>query len=142
MSFAAAAASSVRRTTTAAFSPVARLSALRTKTSLIPPNVASLKEIGRLQSAFPQAHPEIFARMRNFYKVVPKGNAPVSNPTTFWGQYYKHYVETDTLYPILHFMAIMVPVGYYLQYFVAGTTPLASSINLMVGTHIIWLSAQ
>ncbi|KAH6577517.1 hypothetical protein BASA60_003998 [Batrachochytrium salamandrivorans] len=107
-------------TTTTTASNGSVLSAMRTKVSLTPPNVASLRELGRLQSAYPQAHPEIFARMTAFYKAVPKGNATVVKPTTFWGRYYENYVEADTFYPVLHVIGVMIPIGFYLQYYIGG----------------------
>ncbi|KAI8927859.1 hypothetical protein BC831DRAFT_450737 [Entophlyctis helioformis] len=91
-------------------------------TSLIPPNVASLKELGRLQSVYPTAHPEVFAKMRSFYKVIPKGQAVPVKPTSAWGRYHEKYIEGDTLYPVLHFIGIMIPIGYYLSYFKGGVS--------------------
>jgi hypothetical protein len=93
---------------------------IRTKTTLIPPNVSSLRELGKLHSKYPQAHPTLFARMKQFYRLLPKGEALPSNPTTWYGRYYQKYIETNSLTPVLHFMGIMVPVGYYLAYFKGG----------------------
>jgi hypothetical protein len=52
---------------------------------MIPPRVSSLKEIGKLQSRYAQAHPTLFNRMKVFYKNIPKGNAIVNKPTTWTG---------------------------------------------------------
>ncbi|EGF78445.1 hypothetical protein BATDEDRAFT_90380 [Batrachochytrium dendrobatidis JAM81] len=101
-------------------SATAMLNPMRTNVSLIPPNVSSMRELGRLQSAYPQAHPEIFARMTAFYKAVPKGQANAVKPTTFWGKYYEKYVENDSLYPILHVIGVMIPIGFYIQYYAGG----------------------
>ena len=64
----------------------------RTKTSLIPPNISSLKEIGKLQSAHPQAHPEIFAKMKSFYSKIPKGPKAKQNATTLFEKYHEKVV--------------------------------------------------
>ncbi|ORY44761.1 hypothetical protein BCR33DRAFT_765813 [Rhizoclosmatium globosum] len=77
-------------------------------TSIIPPHVSSLKELGRLQSAHPQAHPELFSAMKNFYQNVPKD------------AYYERYLKKDSFVPVLHFLGVMVPLGYYLAYFKGG----------------------
>ncbi|KAJ2999881.1 hypothetical protein HDV02_001400 [Globomyces sp. JEL0801] len=91
---------------------------IRTKTSLIPPNISSLREIGKLTSKYPQAHPELFATMKNFYKAVPKGNAVKQSPKGLWDAYYYRYIETSSPVPLLHFLFVMVPTGYYISYFV------------------------
>ncbi|KND00883.1 uncharacterized protein SPPG_03984 [Spizellomyces punctatus DAOM BR117] len=92
----------------------------RTKTSLIPPNVASLKELGKLQSSYPQAHPDIFKKMKYFYQHIPKGNRQQTASTTFWGRYYERYIAKDSFVPVLHFLGVMIPVGYYISYFKGG----------------------
>ncbi|KAJ3331478.1 hypothetical protein HDU76_003084 [Blyttiomyces sp. JEL0837] len=107
--------------------PTALFQSIRQKTSLIPPNVASLKEIGRLQSAHPQAHPEIFAKMKNFYARIPKGPRVHVPAKTIVGRYYENYIAKDSLISIIHFLGVMIPVGYYLSYFKGGTTPASSS---------------
>jgi F-type H+-transporting ATPase subunit f len=94
----------------------------RTKTSLIPPNVSSLKEIGKLQSAYPQAHPEIFSKMKSFYARIPKGPAPLVQRTGLYNSYRAKYLEKNTFMPILHFIGVMLPVGYYLSYFKGGVS--------------------
>ncbi len=92
--------------------------------SYLPPPVASLKEIGKLESKYPQAHPELFSKMKTFYQRVPKGEAPVVKRQGFWGQYYDTYFESGPhskgLWPVLHFIGVMVPLGYYLSYFKGG----------------------
>ncbi|KAJ3173295.1 hypothetical protein HDU87_007668 [Geranomyces variabilis] len=93
---------------------------LRTKTSLIPPNVASLKELGKLQSAYPQAHPDIFRKMKYFYQHIPKGNREQKAATGFWGRYYEKYIAKDSFVPVLHFLGVMIPTGYYISYFKGG----------------------
>ncbi len=92
----------------------------RFNSSLLPPQVASLKEIGKLSSNYPQAHPVLFKKMKYFYQTIPKGAAPVLKRTTFWGRYYQKYFERDTLMPIVHFVGVLLPVGYYLTYFKGG----------------------
>ncbi|KAJ3117112.1 hypothetical protein HDU96_007901 [Phlyctochytrium bullatum] len=92
----------------------------RSKTSLIPPNISSFKEIGKLTSAHPQAHPDIFNKMKQFYARIPKGPKQQVKATTFWGRYYENYFAKDSFVPVLHFIGIMVPVGYTISYFVGG----------------------
>ncbi|KAJ3069302.1 hypothetical protein HDU98_007638 [Podochytrium sp. JEL0797] len=89
-------------------------------TSIIPPQVSSLKELGRLQSAHPQAHPELFSAMKGFYTNIPKGPRPVSVATSFRDRYYENYIKKDSFVPILHFLGVMVPLGYYLAYYKGG----------------------
>ncbi|TPX72222.1 hypothetical protein SpCBS45565_g00523 [Spizellomyces sp. 'palustris'] len=101
----------------------------RTKTSLIPPNVASLKELGKLQSSYPQAHPDIFKKMKYFYQHIPKGNRQQTASTTFWGRYYERYIAKDSFVPVLHFLGVMIPVGYYVSYFKGGVSIYANCLN-------------
>ncbi|KAI8613053.1 hypothetical protein BC830DRAFT_1066987 [Chytriomyces sp. MP71] len=89
-------------------------------TSIMPPQVSSLKEIGRLQSAHPQAHPQLFSAMKNFYAAVPKGPAPKTAATTLRDRYYEAYIKKDSFVPVLHFLGVMVPLSYYLAYFKGG----------------------
>jgi hypothetical protein len=35
-------------------------------------------------------------------------------------RYYEKYVESNSLTPVFHFFAVMVPLGYYLAYFKGG----------------------
>lgn len=86
----------------------------------LPPQVASLREIGKLVSSHPTAHPELFSKMKYFYNTIPKGQAPVVNKTGFWNRYYQNYFEKDSLMPIVHFVGFMIPMGYYLTYFKGG----------------------
>ncbi|KAJ3211537.1 hypothetical protein HDU67_004440 [Dinochytrium kinnereticum] len=102
----------------------------RTKTSLIPPNVSSFKEIGKLTSAHPQAHPDIFNKMKQFYSRIPKGPRQQVTATTFWGRYYENYFAKDSFVPVLHFLGIMIPVGYTITYFIGGSTGVFAADNL------------
>ncbi|KAJ3012421.1 hypothetical protein HKX48_006290 [Thoreauomyces humboldtii] len=101
----------IRVASRVASSSVRTSAPMRTKTSLIPPNVSSLKELGKLQSAYPQAHPEIFQKMKSFYKEIPKGNRKETASTTFWGRYYEKYIAKDSFVPVLHFLGVMIPTG-------------------------------
>lgn len=92
----------------------------RNQTTLVPPRVSSMREIGKLVSKYPQAHPEIFAKMKYFYKVLPKGNAPSATSKGFMEAYKQKYLDTNSLAPVLHFFGFMIPVGYYLTYFKGG----------------------
>ncbi|KAJ3298812.1 hypothetical protein HK104_010260 [Borealophlyctis nickersoniae] len=87
---------------------------VRTKTTLVPPKVASLKELGRLQSVHPQHHPEIFRKMKYFYEHIPKGSKQDTTPKSWWERYKKKYGNSST--PILHFFMIAMPFGYVIQY--------------------------
>jgi Mitochondrial F1-F0 ATP synthase subunit F of fungi len=103
------------------------LQQVRTKTtSIIPPNISSLRELGKLQSTLPYAHPERFAKIKHFYKVVPKGPASEQPATTFGQRYYKKYIAGNSAVPLLHFIAVMVPVGYYIAYFKGGVSRVLS----------------
>jgi predicted metal-binding protein len=88
--------------------------------STLPPRVASLKELGKLNSSYSQAHPQVFAKMKTFYQNVPKGPKPKVQATTFWQRYYENYIQKDTLISMVHFLGVMIPVGYYLAYFKGG----------------------
>ncbi|KAI8850809.1 hypothetical protein BC829DRAFT_388358 [Chytridium lagenaria] len=76
----------------------------RNKSSLLPPN----------------AHPDIFNKMKSFYARIPKGPKQQVQATTFWGRYYENYFAKDSFVPVLHFLGIMIPVGYTMSYFVGG----------------------
>lgn len=102
------------------FSTVIMRFQIRAKSTLIPPNVSSMREIGKLVSKYPQAHPDIFAKMKYFYKHLPKGNAIPQTPSSWPAKYYAKYMETNSFTPVLHFLGIMIPVGYYLAYFKGG----------------------
>ncbi|KAJ3045275.1 hypothetical protein HDV00_011147 [Rhizophlyctis rosea] len=98
--------------------PVRVMGQVRTKTSLIPPNVASLKELGKLQSTSSWAHPVKFAKLKHLYAHLPKGpknNAPASNA---WERYWQK--NSENAKPLWHFLAIMIPFGAYVQYNYAG----------------------
>ncbi|KAI9105756.1 hypothetical protein DFS34DRAFT_575262 [Phlyctochytrium arcticum] len=105
--------------------------ARRAKSTIIPPNVSSLKELGKLQSAYPQAHPDIFNKMKNFYKHIPKGSRQQVASNTFWGRYYERYMAKDSFVPFLHFLGIMIPTGYYISYFKGGVS-LKESLMLKI----------
>jgi len=89
-----------------------RCVSLSGKAPIIPPNVASIGELGRLQSTHPQAHPRLFAKMKIFYNRVPKGPAPKLEAKTFWQRYYQNYVEKDSLMPLVHLVGVLIPLGY------------------------------
>ncbi|KAI9205701.1 uncharacterized protein BJ171DRAFT_501210 [Polychytrium aggregatum] len=92
----------------------------RRNKSIFPPNISSLKELGRLQSSYPQAHPELFNKMKSFYQNIPKGPKQASAAKTFWGRYYENYIAKDSFVPVLHFIGLMVPVGFYISYYKGG----------------------
>ena len=97
-----------------------RIIGLRHSSSLIPPPIASIKELGKLKSTHSMSHPQVFAKMKHFYTHVPKGPAPKSIPTTFVGKYYEKYHEKDSFMPVVHFILAVMGVGYYLTYFKGG----------------------
>jgi hypothetical protein len=86
----------------------------------LPPQVASLREIGKLTSLNPTAHPELFSKMKYFYTHIPKGQAALSTSKGFWQKYYEKYFVKDSLMPIVHLLGLMIPVGYYFTYFKGG----------------------
>jgi hypothetical protein len=87
---------------------------------MIPPQISSLRQLGKLKSAYPQAHPVIFRNLKQFYQRIPKHSATTSEAQGIFGRYYEKYIATDSVYPILHFMGIMIPAGYYIAYFKGG----------------------
>ena len=93
---------------------------LRTKTSLIPPNVANLSELGKINSVHRIHHPEIFNKLKHMYAHLPKGPRPPPNPKTLWERYYYKYVVTESPYLILHILGVLIPTGYYISYFKGG----------------------
>ncbi|KAI9332451.1 hypothetical protein DFJ73DRAFT_630298 [Zopfochytrium polystomum] len=96
----------------------ARSTVARRSASIIPPSISSMKEIGKLQSAHPQAHPEIFAKLKSLYKNLPKGDAPPPNYKSWYARYATRY--ENSLMPVLHFFGVLIPVGYYVAYFRGG----------------------
>ncbi|RKO86631.1 hypothetical protein BDK51DRAFT_14990, partial [Blyttiomyces helicus] len=96
----------------------------RTKTSLIPPKIASLKELGKLQSTSRLAHPDLFAKLKYYYVHIPKGDvsegAVQAADNSFYGRYKKKYMGNESLWPIAHFIAVMIPISYYISYFKGG----------------------
>lgn len=86
---------------------------LRSKISVMPPNIGSLKELGKFTSSNPAAHPELFARLKSLYVNLPKGPAPKVTPTRFGEWYYQKYVETNSPMPLVHFLVITMCFGYY-----------------------------
>ncbi|KAI8910147.1 hypothetical protein EDD86DRAFT_204617 [Gorgonomyces haynaldii] len=88
--------------------------------SIIPPRISSIAELGRLQSKLPQAHPELFSKMKHMYKVLPKGNREAVKSNGFFQWYFNRYIESNSAAPILHFLGVMIPMGYYIAYFKGG----------------------
>ncbi|KAJ3055119.1 hypothetical protein HK097_011432 [Rhizophlyctis rosea] len=93
---------------------------LRTKTSLIPPNVANLGELGKINSTHRQHHPEIFSKLKHLYAHLPKGPRPAHKPTGLWDRYYHKYVVTESPWLIVHLLGVLIPTGYYISYFKGG----------------------
>lgn len=87
---------------------------------MLPPSISQLAQLGRLASVLPQAHPQRFQKMAAFYRAVAKGNAAPLKPSGPLQRYYQHYIAKDSFAPVLHFLAIMVPTGYYVAYFKGG----------------------
>lgn len=96
------------------------INGIRQKTSLIPPNISSLKEIGKLQSKYEQAHPERFEKMAKFYKNVVKGDAPKIQPRSFGEWYHERYTEKNSPMPIIHIIVGTMCLGYYSSMFIFG----------------------
>ena len=83
------------------------------KISVLPPNIGSLRELGKFNSSNPAAHPELFSRLNSLYVNLPKGPAPKVTPTKFGQWYYQKYIETDSAMPMVHFLALSMVFGYY-----------------------------
>ncbi|KAJ3223428.1 hypothetical protein HK099_001152 [Clydaea vesicula] len=104
---------------------------VRSYSSIIPPPISGMREIGKLTSKYPQAHPDLFAKMKNFYAKVPKGSRGAeTGELSFTKLYYNKYIKTDSGAPILHILGIMIPLGYYIAYFKGGVSLLAYKENL------------
>ncbi|KAI9006024.1 hypothetical protein HDU85_003463 [Gaertneriomyces sp. JEL0708] len=88
--------------------------------SIFPPSISGLGQLGKLTSSYPQAHPTLFNRMKVFYKNIPKGQAQPFTPKTIWQRYHARYIATSSPKPLLHFLGVMVPTGYYISYFKGG----------------------
>jgi len=80
---------------------------------VLPPNIGSLKELGKFTSDNPAAHPELFARLKSLYVNLPKGPAPKVTPTTFGAWYYETYLESNSAMPLVHFLVLTMGFGYY-----------------------------
>lgn len=93
---------------------------IRRFASIIPPPVSSLKEIGKLSSKYPQAHPELFSKMKHFYKHVPKGSRVDAGKKSLYRRYYDAYIATNSPLPVVHLLCVMVPLGYYISYVKGG----------------------
>lgn len=85
---------------------------------LFPPEVTSLRALGKFQSQYPQAHPVIFNKMKSFYQNVPKGPGATVDVTNLGvaGRYYQRYFSrgNESKTPLLHFIAFVVSIGVYL----------------------------
>ncbi|KAJ3175369.1 hypothetical protein HK101_010682 [Irineochytrium annulatum] len=108
----------------------------RSKSTIIPPNVSSFKEIGKLVSTHPQAHPEMFAKMKSFYAAIPKGPKQQVEAKGFWEKYRRKYYEQNSLMPFAHFGLLMIPVGYYLTYFKGGAPARSQSTSVFAADNL------
>jgi hypothetical protein len=73
-----------------------------------------------MKSKHAQAHPVLFAQMKNMYAKLPKGHANPQKSSGFFGWYYDTYIATSSFTPVLHFMGIMIPTTYYIAYVQGG----------------------
>ena len=85
---------------------------------VLPPNISSLTQIGRLASKYPQAHPVLFARMSHFYKTIPK-TVKAQEPG-FINNYIQKNLKTGSSGTFVHILALLIPLGYFISYKVGG----------------------
>ena len=121
--------------------PVRTMGQVRTKTSLIPPNVANLKELGRLQSTSSWAHPEKFNKLKHINAHLPKGPRAEWSPK-FGKNYYEKYIKTGSPKMVLHFIGGMVVISYYFSYFVGGVSCRILEITYFAANAIIMLNTS
>jgi Mitochondrial F1-F0 ATP synthase subunit F of fungi len=93
---------------------------IRSKSTLIPPKISSLAELGLMKSQHAQAHPTLFAKMNTMYVNLPKGFAPPQKTTGFLGWYHEKYIATSSFTPVLHFLVLLIPTAYYVAYIKGG----------------------
>ncbi|KAK7687491.1 ATP synthase f chain, mitochondrial precursor [Cerrena zonata] len=85
----------------------------RQLSTLIPPKVASAKNIGSNPNA------KRMADVVSFYKKLPTGPAPgFKKPTTPWGKYKAAYFEGDNASgkPLIHLAIAVILFGYTWEY--------------------------
>ncbi|CDR37340.1 CYFA0S01e09780g1_1 [Cyberlindnera fabianii] len=85
----------------------------RQLSTLIPPKIASAKNIGSNPAA------KRLASVVEFYKALPQGPAPQVKPTGLIGRYKEKYFNGDnaTGKPLLHLSAFVLIFGYSLEYY-------------------------
>ncbi|KAF3984939.1 hypothetical protein FT663_04738 [Candidozyma haemuli var. vulneris] len=85
----------------------------RQLSTLIPPKIASAKNIGGAADA------KRMGEVVKFYKKLPTGPAPApKKPTTPWGKYKAAYFDGDNASgkPLLHLAAVVLISGYIWEY--------------------------
>ncbi|KAJ3190743.1 hypothetical protein HK101_008421 [Irineochytrium annulatum] len=70
----------------------------------------------------------MFAKMKSFYALIPKGPKQQVEAKGFWEKYRRKYYEQNSLMPFAHFGLLMIPVGYYLTYFKGGQVMLLGRV--------------
>lgn len=92
--------------------------------SIFPPDIASLRNLQKIESKYPQAHPVLFERMKSLYENIPKGEAPKKNLSNlnFVARYFEHHGTpgNESMKPVIHWFAIVVTIGYLWTNFRAG----------------------
>ncbi|KAF7580091.1 putative ATP synthase subunit [Clavispora lusitaniae] len=100
-------------TTSEAPSPTMSFIIRRQLSTLIPPKVASAKNIGSNPNA------KRMADVVSFYKKLPTGPAPAAKkPTTPWGKYKAAYFDGDNASgkPLIHLAVVIILAGYTWEY--------------------------
>ncbi|KAK9452083.1 ATP synthase subunit F, mitochondrial [Limtongia smithiae] len=84
----------------------------RQLSTLIPPKIASAATLGATPGA------KRLASVVDFYKALPRGPAPVSQPTSFFGRYSAKYFEGGNASgaPLVHLIIGAFLIGYTLDY--------------------------
>ncbi|CCE33819.1 hypothetical protein E4U22_006767 [Claviceps purpurea] len=84
----------------------------RALSTLIPPKIACPKAIGCAPDALRMQ------RVMSFYENLPRGPAPVLEPTGFIGRYRaKHFGDKPTAKPFIHLLVFLVAIGYAQNYY-------------------------
>ncbi|KAI9024099.1 hypothetical protein DFJ74DRAFT_667306 [Hyaloraphidium curvatum] len=105
----------VARLTTKA--PVTLLKGTR-NASIFPPNIGSVKQMGKFESDYPTSHPYLFDQMKSFYREVVKGPAPPAPPPRgFFQWYHNKYMArgNESATPLLHYVLLIIPIGYVIK---------------------------
>ena len=83
---------------------------------MFPPVINNIKLLNKLNSIHSSANPIIFNKMKIFYNKVPKISSGLSGSSESVikgkGYYYNHFIKNSSAKPVLHFISIMMLIGY------------------------------